>query len=98
MTKHLFDNRYGTGQSTLDGIIRATNYLIAGKTVVVGGVLMAVGHFLMASEGLFFVALLFLIVGNGAFKPNISTQVGTLYAPLGQPYAGPVPDPDSFSR
>jgi len=37
MTKHLFDNRYGTGQSTLDGIIRATNVLIAGKTVVVGG-------------------------------------------------------------
>jgi adenosylhomocysteinase len=37
MTKHLFDNRYGTGQSTLDGVIRATNYLIAGKTVVVVG-------------------------------------------------------------
>ncbi len=37
MTKHLFDNRYGTGQSTMDGIIRATNVLIAGKTVVVGG-------------------------------------------------------------
>jgi len=37
MTKHLFDNRYGTGQSTLDGIVRATNTLIAGKTVVVGG-------------------------------------------------------------
>ncbi|MBN1248630.1 MAG: adenosylhomocysteinase [Anaerolineae bacterium] len=37
MTKHLFDNRYGTGQSTVDGIIRATNVLIAGKTVVVGG-------------------------------------------------------------
>jgi adenosylhomocysteinase len=36
-TKHLFDNRYGTGQSTLDGIIRATNILIAGKVVVVGG-------------------------------------------------------------
>lgn len=36
-TKHLFDNRYGTGQSTMDGIIRATNYLIAGKTVVVAG-------------------------------------------------------------
>jgi adenosylhomocysteinase len=36
-TKHLFDNRYGTGQSTLDGIIRATNVLIAGKTVVVAG-------------------------------------------------------------
>ncbi len=37
MTKHLFDNRYGTGQSTIDGIIRATNVLIAGKIVVVGG-------------------------------------------------------------
>lgn len=35
--KHLFDNRYGTGQSTVDGIIRATGMLIAGKTVVVGG-------------------------------------------------------------
>lgn len=37
MTKHLFDNRYGTGQSTMDGIVRATNFLIAGRTVVVGG-------------------------------------------------------------
>jgi adenosylhomocysteinase len=36
-TKHLFDNRYGTGQSTLDGILRATNRLIAGRTVVVAG-------------------------------------------------------------
>jgi adenosylhomocysteinase len=36
-TKHFFDNRYGTGQSTLDGIIRATNILLAGKTVVVIG-------------------------------------------------------------
>ncbi|NWF58416.1 MAG: adenosylhomocysteinase [Fischerella sp.] len=36
-TKHFFDNRYGTGQSTLDGIIRATNVLLAGKTVVVVG-------------------------------------------------------------
>jgi adenosylhomocysteinase len=36
-TKHFFDNRYGTGQSTIDGIIRATNVLLAGKTVVVGG-------------------------------------------------------------
>jgi len=36
-TKHLFDNRYGTGQSALDGILRATNLLIAGKTVVVAG-------------------------------------------------------------
>ena len=37
MTKHFFDNRYGTGQSTIDGIIRATNVLLAGKTFVVGG-------------------------------------------------------------
>ena len=37
LTKHLFDNRYGTGQSTLDGIIRATNILLAGLTVVVAG-------------------------------------------------------------
>ena len=37
MTKHLFDNRYGTGQSAIDGIIRATNVLIAGRTVVVCG-------------------------------------------------------------
>jgi adenosylhomocysteinase len=37
MTKHLFDNRYGTGQSTLDGVIRATNILLAGKTLTVVG-------------------------------------------------------------
>ena len=36
-TKHLFDNRYGTGQSTIDGILRATNILLAGKTVVICG-------------------------------------------------------------
>jgi adenosylhomocysteinase len=37
LTKHMFDNRYGTGQSTLDGIIRATNVLMAGRTIVVVG-------------------------------------------------------------
>lgn len=51
------------------------------KTVYIGGVLMAIGHFLMAFENLFLPALFFLIMGNGAFKPNISTQVGSLYAP-----------------
>lgn len=50
------------------------------RTVIVGGVLMTIGHFLMAFENLFFPALFFLIIGNGAFKPNISTQVGDLYA------------------
>jgi adenosylhomocysteinase len=37
LTKHLFDNRYGTGQSAIDGILRATNVLFAGKTAVIGG-------------------------------------------------------------
>jgi len=37
LTKHMFDNRYGTGQSTLDGIVRATNVLLAGRTLVVAG-------------------------------------------------------------
>ncbi len=37
LTKHFFDNRYGTGQSTIDGIVRATNVLLAGKSFVVGG-------------------------------------------------------------
>jgi POT family proton-dependent oligopeptide transporter len=51
------------------------------RTVVLGAALMAIGHFMMAVEQLFLVALLFLILGSGAFKPNISTQVGGLYAP-----------------
>ena len=51
------------------------------RTVVVGAILMAIGHFMMAVEQLFLFALLALILGNGAFKPNISTQVGGLYAP-----------------
>jgi proton-dependent oligopeptide transporter, POT family len=51
------------------------------STVVVGGLLMAVGQFLMTSDALFYIAMAFLIVGNGAFKPNISTQVGGLYKP-----------------
>jgi POT family proton-dependent oligopeptide transporter len=54
------------------------------KTVVIGGVLMAIGHFLMAVESMFLLALFFLILGNGCFKPNISTQVGSLY-PEGDP-------------
>ena len=51
------------------------------RMVVIGASLMAIGHFMMAFESLFLLALLVLILGNGAFKPNISTQVGTLYAP-----------------
>ena len=51
------------------------------RTVIIGATLMAIGHFMMAFEQLFLLALGFLILGNGAFKPNISTQVGSLYAP-----------------
>jgi len=51
------------------------------RTVIVGATLMAIGHFMMAFEQLFLLALGFLILGNGAFKPTISTQVGALYAP-----------------
>jgi proton-dependent oligopeptide transporter, POT family len=51
------------------------------RTVVIGAALMAIGHFMMAVEQLFLFALLALILGSGCFKPNISTQVGGLYAP-----------------
>jgi proton-dependent oligopeptide transporter, POT family len=51
------------------------------RTVVLGAALMALGHFMMAFESLFLFALTTLILGSGAFKPNISAQVGSLYAP-----------------
>ena len=51
------------------------------RTVILGAGLMAIGHFMMAFEHVFLLALLVLILGNGCFKPNISTQVGALYAP-----------------
>ncbi len=54
------------------------------KSVVIGGALMAIGQFLLMSEAMFVFGLLFLILGNGFFKPNISTQVGGLY-PEGDP-------------
>jgi POT family proton-dependent oligopeptide transporter len=64
----------------LGGLI-ADRLLGQHRTVILGGVCMAIGHFMMAFEALFLLALLMLIVGIGAFKPNISTQVGALYAP-----------------
>ena len=51
------------------------------RSVILGAVLMALGEFLLMSENAFFLALMLLIMGNGAFKPNISTQVGGLYPP-----------------
>lgn len=62
------------------GGILADRLLGQRRTVVVGSILMAIGHFLMAIESLFLLALFFLILGNGCFKPNISTQVGNLYS------------------
>lgn len=61
------------------GGILADRWLGKRRSVYVGSVLMAIGHFLMAIETAFFPAMLFLILGNGFFKPNISTQVGSLY-------------------
>jgi proton-dependent oligopeptide transporter, POT family len=66
------------------GGILADRVLGQRRTVILGAVLMAIGHFLMAFQSIFFPALLFLILGNGAFKPNITTQVGSLY-PAGDP-------------
>jgi POT family proton-dependent oligopeptide transporter len=63
------------------GGLLADRVLGARRTVILGATLMAIGHFMMAFEHLFLFALGFLILGNGAFKPNISTQVGALYAP-----------------
>jgi POT family proton-dependent oligopeptide transporter len=61
------------------GGIIADRYLGRYRSVYVGGILMAIGHFLMAIESGFLIALLFIIMGCGFFKPNISTQVGELY-------------------
>jgi POT family proton-dependent oligopeptide transporter len=63
------------------GGILADRVLGQRRTVILGAALMALGHFMMAFESLFLLALLVLVLGNGAFKPNISTQVGGLYAP-----------------
>ena len=64
----------------IGGII-ADRWIGRTPTVIVGAMLMVAGHFMMAFEHLFLVALMLLIVGNGAFKPNIATQVGGLYQP-----------------
>jgi POT family proton-dependent oligopeptide transporter len=63
------------------GGLLADQYIGQKRSIYWGALLMGIGHFLMASERFFLLALLLLIVGNGFFKPNISTQVGYLYAP-----------------
>ena len=62
------------------GGILADSLLGRNRTLILGGVLMAIGHFLMAIESAFVFALLALLLGVGAFKGNIATQVGDLYA------------------
>lgn len=63
----------------LFGGMLADRWLGQRRAVQLGGVLMAAGHFLMAFETSFLVALLLIVIGNGCFKPNISIQVGNLY-------------------
>ncbi|MFL6796323.1 MAG: peptide MFS transporter [Xanthobacteraceae bacterium] len=65
----------------LFGGLLADRVLGQHRTILLGASLMAVGHFMMAFEPLFLIALTLLILGNGAFKPNMSAQVGGLYAP-----------------
>ena len=61
------------------GGIIADRWLGRTPTLIIGGVLMAIGHFLMAFEPMFLLALLSLLLGVGAFKGNIASQVGALY-------------------
>jgi POT family proton-dependent oligopeptide transporter len=63
------------------GGIIADRWLGRNTTLIIGGVLMAIGHFLMAIEPAFVFALLCLLLGVGAFKGNIASQVGALYGP-----------------
>ena len=63
------------------GGIIADRWLGRNTTLIIGGVLMAIGHFLMAIQPAFLFALLALLLGVGAFKGNIATQVGALYGP-----------------
>jgi proton-dependent oligopeptide transporter, POT family len=63
------------------GGIIADKWLGRNRTLIIGGVLMAIGHFLMAVQPAFLLALLALLLGVGAFKGNIATQVGALYGP-----------------
>lgn len=64
----------------LGGLI-ADRWLGRARTIVIGAALMAAGHFMMAYDRLFLIALLLIALGCGGFKPNISVQVGELYAP-----------------
>jgi POT family proton-dependent oligopeptide transporter len=63
----------------LAGGMIADRFIGQRKSVYVGGIIMACGQFVLTQDSLFYIGLLLLIIGNGFFKPNISTQVGALY-------------------
>jgi POT family proton-dependent oligopeptide transporter len=63
------------------GGLLADKFIGQRAAVIIGGLLMAAGQFLLTSESMFLLGLGFLIVGNGCFKPNLASQVGTLYPP-----------------
>ena len=90
LTKHLkmTDDDAGMIYGTYVGLVYVTpifggyladRFLGQRKAILVGGMVMALGHFAMAFESFLYLALGLLIVGNGFFKPNISTMVGNLY-------------------
>ncbi len=68
------------------GGVIADRWLGRRRAVIIGGLLMAVGHFMMAFEPLFFIAMAFIALGNGLFLPNLPSQVPLLY-PKGDPRA-----------
>ncbi|MCC6778829.1 MAG: peptide MFS transporter [Hyphomicrobiales bacterium] len=80
LASHIFGLYTGLAYSmpVLGGLV-ADRVLGQRRTVLIGGVAMAAGHFMMAFEPLLLIALALLIVGIGAFKPSISVQVGALY-------------------
>jgi POT family proton-dependent oligopeptide transporter len=71
----------GVYLTPIAGGVIADKWLGRDATLLIGGFLMAIGHFLMAVQSAFIFALLFLLLGVGAFKGNIATQVGSLYGP-----------------
>jgi adenosylhomocysteinase len=80
-TKHLFDNRYGTGQSTVDGIIRATDFLMAGKKVVVAGYGWCGRGFAMRARGM---GAIVIVTEVDAIKALEASMDGFTVMPMAQ--------------
>jgi adenosylhomocysteinase len=80
-TKHLFDNRYGTGQSTVDGIIRATDYLMAGKKIVVAGYGWCGRGFAMRARGM---GAIVIVTEIDTIKAIEAAMDGFMVCPMAQ--------------